>query len=328
MRNRSGLAVLVLTIVAVLFGCQCGAGNKGPGGGNQNPGGPNDNVFGGGDIAGDPAEKNAVETVKKHGGSVKQEAGRVVEVHLFHNTVNDDTLKDLAPLTKTRILKVTAAKITAQGLKHLAGMGELTELDLALSQVDAAGLKEIAALKQLRVLHLQGMKATGPDLRVLAPLNQLEDLAVNNTQKIGDAGGIAIAQLKRLKKVTIDNSDLGDAGLAAIADLPELHYLSIHGNFKLTSKGFNSLSKAKSLEELIVGFTFGDDSAKTVASCTSLRVLRLFHTEISDKGFREFKGMHQLQELEIRRPGGGGRLTNAAVDEFKKANPNCKVKGP
>jgi internalin A len=321
--TKSKGVVALLMLVAALFGCQCGAGNKGPGGANNNPGGA-----GAAEVAGEPAEKAAIEAIKKHDGSVKQEGGRVVEVHLFQNSVNDATLKELVPLAKIRKLRVSQAKLTAAGIKHLGGMTDLVELQLWNSGIDDAALKELAAMKQLKVLDLSGMKATGASLQALAPLTQLEELRLSSTQSMGDAAGINIgAQFKRLKKLDIDNSDLKDAGLAAIAELPDLRYLSVHGNFHLTAKGFTTLPRAKKLDELIIGFTFRDDSAKAVGACTNLRILRLFHCEITDKGFKELANLNQLQELEIRR-GSITNVSNAVVDDFKKAHPNCKVKGP
>jgi hypothetical protein len=311
MWNKCGIIVVVLTLGVVLGGCQ--RDPEKPHKGNGAPGQP-------------AAEQAAIETVKKHGGLLKQEGGHVVEVILFQPSVTDDTLKDLGALTRTRKLAITQSKITGAGLKHLRGMTDLVELDLALSPINVAGLKEIAAFKQLKALNLQGAKITGADLRTLAPLTQLEELMVANNFSLGDDAGINIgAQFKQLKKLWIDNSDLGDAGLAAIAALPELQFLQLHGT-KLTDSGLAALPKAKKLQELTLGRACTDQAAKSIAACTSLRVLRLFQPALTDAGFRELGGL-QLRELEIRR-GSLGKITSSAVDEFKKTHPNCKVKGP
>jgi hypothetical protein len=315
---KSGVVVVVLTFALALCGCQ-----RGPQGTGNNPGGS----AAGDQAATNAAEQAAIETVKKHGGLVKEEGGRVVEISLFMPSVTDETLKDLAPLTRTCTLKITNSKITGTGLKHLSGMTGLTEMDLAISPIDAAGLKEIAAFKQLKVLNLQGAKITGADLQALAPLTQLEELSVANNFSLGDAAGINIgAQFKQLKKLWIDNSDLGDAGFAAIASLPELQFLELHGTPQLTDNGLAALPKLKKLEELSLGRMCTDQSAKSIAACTSLRVLRLFHTDLTDAGLRQLGGL-PLQELEIRR-GPLGHITAGAVDEFKKTHPNCKVTGP
>ncbi len=276
--------------------------------------------------AADPAEQAAIDVIKKNGGHVKQEGGRVVEVDLMTNIINDDALKELPSLKKVRKLRIYQGKITAAGIKHLAGLPELAELHLANCGIDSSCLKEIATLKQLKILALPGMKATGADLIALAPLTQLEELILSGNNSLGDAAGINIgAQFKQLKKLDIDNTDVQDAGLAAIAGLPELRYLSIHGNLKLTAKGFAALPQAKKLDELIIGFTFRDDSAKSIGACTNLRVLRLFHCEITDKGFKELANLNQLTQLEVRR-GSVVNVSDAVVDDFKKAHPNCTVK--
>jgi hypothetical protein len=78
--KKSHVAVVIVMVVAALFGCQCGGPAikaPGPSGPVPNPG-PVAEVR----VEGDPAEKVAADIVNKF-GHVTQEGGKVVAVSVF-----------------------------------------------------------------------------------------------------------------------------------------------------------------------------------------------------------------------------------------------------
>src|SRR5437660_298486 len=96
-RHPSALAVILLMIIAVLFGCQCGGvpQNAPPGGFNNN----NNEVV-------DPAEQAAADLVKRF-GHYKLEGGHVVEVGIYDKGFTEADVKPLATLTRLRQLKIS-----------------------------------------------------------------------------------------------------------------------------------------------------------------------------------------------------------------------------
>ena len=106
-------------------------------------------------------------------------------------------------------MKLTNSKVTAAGLKELAGMKDLMELDLWASPIGDAGLKELAAFKQLKVLSLSGTKVSDAGFRELAPLTQLEDLMVEG-MRLGNTAAVHIAKsVPSLKILNIGNNQVG-----------------------------------------------------------------------------------------------------------------------
>jgi hypothetical protein len=68
-----------------------------------------------------------------------------------------------------------------------------------------------------------------------------------------------------------------------------------------------------------------DEGMKSIAACTSLRELRLFNTDTTDKCLQELGRLPQLKQLNINN-GVFGKVTEAGMAEFGKAHPNCKAK--
>ena len=106
-------------------------------------------------------------------------------------------------------LELEHARLTDEGLRHLAGLRRLRHLDLKDTPITDAGLAHLRGLRNLRELELDGTRVAGPGLVHLAGLVRLESLSVNSTP-------------------------VDDAGLALLPDLPRLENLCFGGGVWIT----------------------------------------------------------------------------------------------
>jgi hypothetical protein len=321
--KKSHVGVVILMVVAALFGCQCGGpAIKAPGPNPAPNQAPNPGNVPDAKAEADPAEKAGLELVNKFGGA-KQEGGHVIEANMWKPGFTEADFKLLATLSKLKDVRMSGTNINGVGLKELVGLQDLAKLDIGQNQLSDAGLKEAFTLKQLK--YLRFTRADEAALPGLAGLTQLEELMVDGCGfKDGRAAVNIATALPKLKRLSIGNNGIGDDGLAAIANMADLEELHMIG-CRTSDKGLTALPKLKKLEKLSVGPRASDEGMKSIAACTSLRELRLFNTHATDKCLQELGKLPQLKELIIDN-GVFGKVTDAGMAEFGKAHPNCKAK--
>lgn len=105
--------------------------------------------------------------------------------------IGDDDITDagLAHLKGLKLKKhfVISEKVTAKGLKSIAGLEGLEDLQLNRVQVGAAGIEELKTLKSLKSLRLRGSELTDADVANFAGFAKLETLRITGG-KVADAG--------------------------------------------------------------------------------------------------------------------------------------------
>lgn len=127
-------------------------------------------------------------------------------------------LKKLAGLQNLEILNLYAESINDEALKELAPLVNLRELDLSLTSVSDAGLKYLTALKKLSSLTLlysegfAGPKITNAGLKPLSEMTQLTTLNLVGA-KIDDSGIDDLMRLRNLKRLTLVGSGLSVDGV-------------------------------------------------------------------------------------------------------------------
>jgi len=104
--------------------------------------------------------------------------------------IGDDDITDagLAHLKGMKLKKLflVSEKVTAKGLKSIAGLEGLEDLHLNRVPVSAAGLDELKKLKNLKSLWIRGSGLADADASSFAGFAKLETLRLNN--KMTDAG--------------------------------------------------------------------------------------------------------------------------------------------
>ena len=211
---------------------------------------------------------------------------------------DDRVLRPLSRLTGLKMLLLSRAGATNQGMEYLRGLRSLRSLELmeagvsdaglavlkdlpALEYVDLytrtgdAGLKYLGQLPSLRWLRIRMGYIGGPGLAELAKLPRLERLCL-----WGDGPGLSdqhvryLEGLTHLKGLTLwgtDEPPLTDASLASISKLTgleELYFVRIATRF--TSAGVAHLKSLKNLKNVDFGSMIDEASTRHLAGMPSL----------------------------------------------------------
>jgi hypothetical protein len=254
-------------------------------------------------------------------------------LYLNGTNVGDAGLKELAHLKNLQLLNLDATKVTDAGLKELVGLKSLQSLSIPSVKVTDAGLKELARLKNLRSLSLHlTTQVTGAGLKELASLKNLESLDLRLNTEVTDAVLKELAGLKNLQYLDLDRTQVTDAGLKELANVKSLQSLDLSGT-QVTDAGMKELVKLTNLRSLNLGFVAVTDAGmKDLAGLKSLKTLKMFPLKgnvflpdgggkFTDTGLKELARMKSLESMMID----SINLTQAGVDELRRALPKCRV---
>lgn len=308
--NRSPFGVGMAALAVVLLACQAEVS------------GDSDALGKSGGKGEDPAEA----ALKPLNGKVKRDPSRpgnpVVEVTVYKQDVADADLKELARFDQLRKLDVRGRGYTGTGFAALAGL-PLEELQTSWA-VDDEGLKDVAKLKSLRVLVLHAGKLTDAGLPALVALENLEELTVSSNFEVKDVGtGKALAGMKKLRKLDVNNSRVGDGAMAAAAaHNPELKVLYLYGS-AVTNAGYKHVGKMKKLEDLRCSYDIADGGLWELAGLDRLKKLSVWNSSVSYDALRQSPLLPRLTDLEFG--GALNRVTADQADQLRKLAPDCNV---
>ena len=141
-------------------------------------------------------------------------------------------LRKLAGLQQLELLNLYADSINDEALKELKPFRNLRELDLSLTSVSDAGLQHLASLEKLTSLTLlysegfAGPKITNVGLKSISEMAQLQTLNVVGA-KIDDAGVDDLKLLRNLQELTLVGSRVSADGLTRLRmSLPDCEVIS------------------------------------------------------------------------------------------------------
>jgi Leucine-rich repeat (LRR) protein len=228
-------------------------------------------------------------------------------------------------------LNVRGTEVTGRVFEHVAGMKKLRYLDAGFSRVNDDGFDPLSALESVEELHIGGNKMSGVGLPLLRMLPALKHLDVNGSQRtdsgrwglmLSDLNIESIASLTPLESLNIGGAIVSDAGMKALAKLVNLHTLDL-SRLDITAAGLEPLTSLRKLTRLNLSQSsrIDDSAAPVFAAMTSLEVLDLAETSISDATLDRLEGMTQIKLLFVD----GTKVTPERVGRFRKARPDCRV---
>ena len=137
------------------------------------------------------------------------------------NRISAEGLRQLAGLRHIELLDLYGNSINDQATKRLQVFENLRDLDLSLTPVSDAGLQQLASLKKLTHLQLlysegfAGPKITNAGLQHLSELNQLSRLNLVGA-KVTDDGVDDLIRLRKLEHLTLIGTTITVDGLSRL----------------------------------------------------------------------------------------------------------------
>jgi internalin A len=160
-----------------------------------------------------------------------------------------------------------------------------------------ADLARIGNLKRLQHLNVLGAKMTDDGLANLEGITGLRSLYLCY-MPISDAG-LDHLTLKRLRWLSLQDTQITDASLARMGGLASLEYLSLNGT-RITDAGLVHLKGLEGLTEL-----------------------SLENSAVTDAGLAHLRGLTGLKTLWL----GGSKVTAECVQALRRSLPGLEIKG-
>ena len=212
---------------------------------------------------------------------------RLTRLSLAGTLVEGTALGELAGLAHLDDLDLNSSRLTDAGMPHLSRLAHLRRLALSNTDVSDAGLEPLAAAANLEQLDLRGVDVGDEGLRRIARLGSLRDLNLNHG-RFTDKGLAHLKALPKLERLRLVRTRLTDAGVIHLAQIKSLRSLKLDYT-KVTDKGIELLASLP-LEDLTLDSTdVTDKGAALLAAVTTLKALDLYHTLVSEIGFRQLR---------------------------------------
>lgn len=234
--------------------------------------------------------------------------------------INDEDLKDLVPFTEATSVSLNGRKINGTGLKHLAGLTKLDTINLAFTAINSQGFEELAKLKTIRRLDLVNTDYQPEDLKTLTALADLEMLWLGQCFACEDEDYKVLGAFKKLRGLSVGNSNFGDAALKAVAGLPELRTIIFHGS-NVTDDGLAPLARAPKLERFKGNFNMGEKGLAHLGRIDTLREIDLYGSRVSVEAILALPNIKKITRLKLDFRG------DKAEDDAKRvkaALPDCE----
>ena len=235
--------------------------------------------------------------ISDEGGGVKRDIqGRITAVDLRGSWVTDSDLAELAKLPGLERLDLSLTRIGDHGMQLLKNAPAIADLDVSFDElITDQGLAAIKGWKHLKRLNLRGTKIADMTVQYLSAVTSIESLDIAYTQ-ITDVGLDPLTALVNLRELAIGGNKLTDAGLQPLRQLSGLTSLDLSGGQR-TDSGIWTVSLT-------------EPGLDALATLKNLRHLRLSGTIVSSRGLEKFKGLTNLERLDLQ---GCKRIGDEAV---------------
>ena len=181
-----------------------------------------------------------------------------------------------------------------------------------------APLDQLLNCPNIRTIYLKDRQVDDDGLRIVGKLKKLHTLYIWDGYDITDEG-VSHLQNLSLEDVHLTTAEIGDESLKVFGNMPKMKSLSLQFN-EFSDAGILNLTKLKELESLwICGVSAQDGMHNPDVGSPSSNDKG--NTPITDKTLKTVLQFPKLKELAIQ----NSVFTDAAVNNFKKARPGCKI---
>lgn len=196
----------------------------------------------------------------------------------------------------------------AEEMTEAHAITELERLGAYVTGIDsvAAGKREIARATSVNL----GPQHAHEKMRLLKHLPRLEMVSA---YEIDDTGLAEIQHLRRLRFLSIRNSNVTERGLAHLVALAALTQLDVE-HTKISRAGIAELPKLSNLRHLSVSGSGADDAALAdVSALTKLETLSLLNTRVTGAGLAAIRRLPLLTRLTVT----SSEIRDGAIGELR-----------
>lgn len=245
------------------------------------------------------------------------------QVHLNGWNTYDDSLDLIRGLKTVRRVELSMpVSVNPNFFERLNTLTDLEILSCAFVDIKDKEFADITKLTKLKYLYLWSQKISDVSLGQLDRLENLEVLTLGDNS---DYDGTGLAQIKPMLSVSqirFDYSRFADDAMPYLERFPNLGFLSLLGT-KVTDKGLSHLKSFSRLQtlELSENPQLTDSWTKDLSQLSRLLVLVLNETNITDEALKNLATCQSLRELKVRKT----KVTAEGIRQFKQALPKCIV---
>jgi hypothetical protein len=299
----------------------------------------------------DPASgepRQAVKDLKKLGGIVQQEDGKVIEIALktkrsasalpllsrfpdlrtlsLHNLpISADDYRVLATLSGLEELHIVyCGPMGGTGLKAVGALADLKRLGLSFSNESDVMPKSVSHLRRLTKLEWLGIariSTSGADFGFLTDLHRLKYLSLYGVKSVGLVMA-HVGKCKHLEDLVLCETDIKDGELQLLRGLAELRILNLGSAKGITGRAVRALLPFRNLEQLwLHGTSFDDTGMTDLGRLKHLNRLDLRWCPITDAGLARYQPPDRLKELVVF----ASNVTAHGVKQFMTAFPQINV---
>jgi internalin A len=224
----------------------------------------------------------------------------MTRLDLSETRITDHGLRQLKNAHAIRDLNLRYAElITDEGIAAMKTWKHLTRLNLEGTKITDSALQQLSTFTSLEALNIGSVQVTDAGLESLTSLTNLRELTIGGN-KLTDAGLQALRQLPGLTLLNLGGVQRTDSGpwsvsltqpgLEAIATLKALRRLRLQQTL-ISARGLDTIKGLTHLELLDLHNCgqIGDDALPALAGMPALRVLDLTDTKVSATGLEKLK---------------------------------------
>lgn len=228
--------------------------------------------------------------------------------------ITDRSAKVLEQFKNLNALTIDSTQITDLGMESIARCENLFQLTLGKNLNIKNPLAKLTPLKKLERLRLPGV-SLGTDYSGLSGLENLHTLDLANTDATDTLANL-LGNLKELEELNVSASNVSDLIVERLKNCPEIRILNLNGT-KVTGRGFQVFKDQEELRLAIVKLresAVTDEGLAGLNKATSIEVLDLSHTNISDTGIQNIYDLKRLKQLDLE---GCKKITDKSVNTLK-----------
>jgi Leucine-rich repeat (LRR) protein len=223
---------------------------------------------------------------------------QLTSLHMDRAKFSPQGIANVAKMTWLESFSAAETLFNEQDLEQLAELTNLKDLNVSRTRIGDAGFRGFLPFKELVSLNISQLRGgfTGQGLKDLVQAHgipKLRSLNIYGNRKLQTPAYEAIYKLPTLETLDLSEVDLDDAHFTAVKRLTKLERLSLSHNSDLTTRDstlqtFLSLKKLKRVSfENNPGIN--DRIFQSLSKLKNLEVVVLWDTHVTEQGAQAFK---------------------------------------